>query len=134
MKTFTSTISKGEGPSPSPVLEPSLEPLIVPNPPIPLLNNSCAPLANPPERLKDGRIVVQIKVREAVLDGVGGDLGLVVRDGRVEVVGDVRFYYSLDYRRHQDWYEDYSYGDGVFHDELPTCPRDCPQIRGILYI
>ena len=65
------------------------QPIIIPNVLVPLLLDPRAPLADPPKRLEYRRRLVKVKVGELILDCVRGLLGVVVRDGGVEVVRHV---------------------------------------------
>ena len=63
--------------------------LIVPDPTIASLFHSGASLADPPHSFRDGSRIVQVEFRKVLLDGIRSSLGLVVRNGRVKVVGHV---------------------------------------------
>jgi hypothetical protein len=62
---------------------------IVPDPTISSLLNSGATFGNAPNSFIDGCWIVQVEFREILLNGIGGNLGLVVRNGGIEMVRDM---------------------------------------------
>jgi hypothetical protein len=60
---------------------------VVPDISISSFHDRRASLGNSPYGLRNGSRIVQIQIGEFLLDGIRGRLGLVVGDGRVEMVG-----------------------------------------------
>ncbi len=71
------------------ILHQGLNTIVVPDPFVASLFNTRATLGNSPKSLWDWCWVVQVHFGEVLLDGISGCLGLVVRNRRIEMVGNM---------------------------------------------
>ena len=71
------------------ILKQSLDALVVPDPHVTSLYHARAPLSNSPQRFRNWCGIVQMHVGVGLLDSLRGNVGLVVGNRRIEVVGDV---------------------------------------------
>lgn len=60
---------------------------VIPNKVFTSFLNSCTSLANPPQGLWDGSGIIQVNLREILLDCICCNLGFVVWNGGIKVMG-----------------------------------------------